>query len=46
MSYLINILPFIIIGIILFFSLKKQKRKDDKYFGKEVPLTKKELKTK
>jgi hypothetical protein len=44
MNYLINILPFIVIGIILFFSLKKQKRKNDKYFGKEVPLTKKELK--
>ncbi|WP_298956559.1 hypothetical protein [uncultured Nonlabens sp.] len=44
MSYIINIIPFIIIGIILYFSLKKQKRKDDKYFGKEVPLTKKEIK--
>ncbi len=44
MSYLINIIVFIIIGIIVFFSLKKEKRKEDKYFGKEVPLSKKELK--
>ncbi len=44
MDYLINIVPFVIIGVILFYALKKQKRKEDKYFGKEVPLTKKELK--
>ena len=44
MSYLINVILFIIIGIILFFSLKKQKRYEDKYFGRKVALTKKELK--
>ncbi len=45
MSYLVNIIPFIILGVVLFFILKKQKRKEDKYFGKKVSFTKKELKT-
>jgi hypothetical protein len=41
---LINIIPFIIIGIILYFTLKKQNREHSKYFGKLVKLTKKEIK--
>jgi len=36
MNYLINIIPFLIIGVILYFSLKKEKKKHDEYFGKIV----------
>ncbi|KXX66931.1 DUF2314 domain-containing protein [Flammeovirga sp. SJP92] len=45
MNSIIEIVSLIILGIILFFTLRKQKREEDKYFGKDVPLSKMEIKT-
>ena len=41
----INIGGFLIVLAIVFYFLRKEKRKEDKYFGKDVPLTRKEIKT-
>lgn len=39
---LINIALFVVVGIILYFSFKKQNRENKKYFGEATKLTKKE----
>ncbi len=41
-NLIINIVAFSVVGVILFFYLKKEKRKTDKYLGKKVKLTRKE----
>lgn len=41
---LINIIGILIVIAIVIYFLKKEKEKDDKYFGKEIKLTKKEQK--
>lgn len=41
---IVNIGGFLIVLAIVFYFLKKEKRKQDKYFGKDVSLTKKEIK--
>jgi hypothetical protein len=41
---IINILGLLIVIIVVFYYQKREKRKHDKYFGKNVKLTKKEMK--
>lgn len=44
MKYIINIIPFLIIGVILYRSFKKEKIKNDEYFGNETSQKKEEVK--